>query len=768
MRWRFAFACLAVLLLAAGAAGLQPQKLQRLQAGAMQAAQADAGADTVLLQQEQSMHAEEDNEIVKSLKALLEEKKASGEAARAKLEAAAQHTLAVEAALQAKQKQLQSHSAMLARLEQCLQQGPASSRFEKMEQEAREQQQSLLEAQSGVQAQQQQLAEAHAELEAQQEALEAAQAEIAEKEQQLAATEAKIASQQSLLEAQATEVAGKEAKLRDLVAEQVEAGVQAKLFALRAELEAKAEDKLRAVRSAMEAQTQSLLRSQEVMLMERAASRIARKHEMKALTSVDDSPYVRASDQALMELSEQVEPVMLETFSRSAPDAKPAAPGPVPAPSSNATMSAWARKLSAHCATYDSCESCGGDGRCAWCASEGAPKCMSLDVNANLRPNSVSGDGLTSGQCSSDHWQTSVASRLTLLTLNVFASERGNSTRRFAAIVQLIKKTGADVVALQEVEKWFVHALQAHSWMKNNFHMSDYGPGQAPGGLFILSRYPIASVDYFESIRPGQVEVSQRARVLLAKLGVKGQALYVANTQLDYRSSENRAASLEFIFRTLKPFRHVFLMGDFNFDEGSKLETAAIPASYLDLWPTLVPDRPGWTWDPRSNWFAAASDPLSRASRIDRVFLRSNQWMPRSINLVGCSVSDPLCGAKNLDPKKGVALVDANKLNPALILAAPTNDADKAQPGPAQWGTKIPAFLELEQQVDFLRGEPEHEQVLRALEHEQQFSSFVELGVEVGARGPKPTFEPNFVPSNHFGLLVQTTQFAPRCPTADQ
>jgi len=332
----------------------------------------------------------------------------------------------------------------------------------------------------------------------------------------------------------------------------------------------------------------------------------------------------------------------------------------------------------------------------------------------------------------------------------VFASERGNSTRRFAAVVQLIKKASPDVVALQEVEKWFVHALQAHSWIKNNYHLTEYGPGQAPGGLYILSRYPIASINYYENIKPGQVEVSARGRVLVAKLGVKQQAVYVATTALDYRSEENRAKSMEYIFRVLKPYRHVFLLGDFNFDEGSKVETAAVPRSYLDLWPTLIPDRPGFTWDPRSNWFAAASDPRSRASRIDRVYSRSNQWMPRSIHLVGCSVSDPLCGAKNLDVKKGVTLVDANKVNPALILAAPTNMADKLRTTEEPWGTKI-GFLEEEVELE---------------DSEDGEVSFVETGVSVGA--PKPTFEADFVASNHYGLLIQTTQFAPRCPSLEE
>jgi len=205
------------------------------------------------------------------------------------------------------------------------------------------------------------------------------------------------------------------------------------------------------------------------------------------------------------------------------------------------------------------------------------------------------------------------------------------------------------------------------------------------------------------------------------------------------------------------------LLGDFNFDEGSKLETASIPKSYIDLWPTLIPDKPGYTWDPRSNWFAAASDPLSRSSRIDRIFIKSNQWMPRAIHLVGCSVSDPLCGAKNLDVASGVTVIDANKNNPAVILAAPTSKADrKAEAVAPDWGTKI--FLESEVGLS-LEGTAEHAMVVRALSESASLDDDFAL-LETGS-APKPTFERDFVPSNHFGLLAQATQFAPKCPIKD-
>lgn len=383
---------------------------------------------------------------------------------------------------------------MLARLEQCLAQGPAQQRYTKLASEVAEQQQSLLEAQSTVEQRDQALAEQAEELEQAQEALDAQQAALADKEAKLQAAQQHLSEQQSMLEKQAAEVHAKELAQEDAIMAQVAERVAQRVEAVKAEVEAHAEEKLRAVKEAMAAQTKALLAEGQTALIQRQASRIASVHEMRDLTSVS-SPYAQASDDAFAQEQES-EPMLIETSAFDKP--------PATITSSVNVTSGWAQKLASHCAKLSSCDKCGADGRCGWCAGS-VNKCLALDVNANLRSGAVSGDGLTSGQCTSDAWQTSVASRLTLLSLNVFASERANSTRRFAAIVQLIKKSGADVVALQEVEKWFVHALQAHSWVKNNYHMTEYGPGQAPGGLYILSRYPIAETNYYENIKPSQV-----------------------------------------------------------------------------------------------------------------------------------------------------------------------------------------------------------------------------------------------------------------------
>jgi len=410
------------------------------------------------------------------------------------------------------------------------------------------------------------------------------------------------------------------------------------------------------------------------------------------------------------------------------------------------------------CARYNNCGTCARDKACAWCAGPNGGSCMLHDVNAALRAGNTAGigDGLTSGQCSADSWQSAVSARLTLLSLNVFASERTNGTRRLAAILKLIKKSGADVVTLQEVEKWFVQSLQAHPWLRSNYHFSDYGAGQAPGGLYILSRYPIASLKYFESIAPGQVSVSQRGRVLVAKIGIKNKPVYVATTNLDWSDANNRAHSLDFIRTVTRKYNHVFLTGDFNFDDLAEPETSHIGRKFLDLWTSLNPNKPGYTWDPRVNSFAKASDPLSRASRIDRIFLKSSKWLPRAVNLVGCSVGDLLCAGKIAAGTNATVTAfnpNPRRTSPSIIVR------DTGADSPVSITTQLNTnFLELGNEIAAAQM-GEHMAELSNMEDQLEM---MELGSEAEGNNI-PAYDPTFVPSNHFGLLVQASRFTPHC-----
>jgi len=671
-------------------------------------------------------------EMVSSLKLLLEQRRASDSAARAKLEAAAERTLAVEHALAEKSAQLKAHNKMMSRLEACLADGPAQQKYGKLIKQLQEKETVLVEQKSHLETQVDALKE-------QEDALTAAnakfkeveaklKAELAEKSAELKEKQSELDSQHSLLSTREESFTSREQALLKQLQEtahvratqdaEIERRVNERVAEIKLSFIAEKEQAVNAVRAELEGEMHALLEKQShVTENDKLALKIAAKHEMKRLTSAEGE---------LSEVApEPLDMMMIESKSTAR---------------NESSALAHSDEFADRCSQYSDCSSCGADGGCAWCSSSRA--CLRLDVNANFRKSAAAADGLTSGQCTADSWNTAVSSRLTLLSLNVFASDHANSTKRFAATVQLFKKTGADVIALQEVEKWFVHALQAHSWVKANYHFSDFGPGQAPGGLYILSRYPISSLSYYEEIQPGQVSVTERGRVLVATLGVRQHALTVATTNLDWRAGETRAKNMDYVFHILKQYTHVFLLGDFNFDDGSKPETQHIPKNYLDVWSTLHKENPGFTWDPRHNWYAAASDPHSRSSRIDRILVKSNQWMPRSIHLVGCSVGDPLCAARNVNKKNPVSIVSTTSTlaNPSVLIGQKKQDNRPAPGSPKPVSHRSTAtFLETEVSMT-----------------EDMDTAMVEAS-------STNNFHADFVASNHYGLLVQATHFHPKC-----
>jgi len=334
------------------------------------------------------------------------------------------------------------------------------------------------------------------------------------------------------------------------------------------------------------------------------------------------------------------------------------------------------------CDQLASCGACRAVDGCAWCSSslgfggveKGTGMCRRMDVNARLRVHPKM-DGLTSGECSANAWQTKVNSRMSVLSFNVFASDLKNARRRARAIFSLIKRTDPTFITFQEVEDWFLQALKLEAWTVS-YYQSDFGSGHAPGGLYVLSKYPLSRVAYNEQTAPGQVQFDQRARVLTVNAVVNQSppppppkqngagpnsvvvpssgafVITIATTNLDWRSPDARTDGLDFILATLSPFNDVILTGDFNFDHGALPETAHIPENWLDVWPALNPENMGHTWDPDTNLYARASDPQSRPSRIDRVLVKSVHWLPRYIKLVGCSSEDLLCQLKFANPQQ--------------------------------------------------------------------------------------------------------------------
>ena len=225
-----------------------------------------------------------------------------------------------------------------------------------------------------------------------------------------------------------------------------------------------------------------------------------------------------------------------------------------------------------------------------------------------------------------------VQKELRLLTYNVLV-DRDFQKLRTKALFQILRRTKADVIALQEADGWFVYPLLKQSWLRGKYHITRYkGRPFAPGGQFILSRYPIVQTVW--KILPGR----QRRTVVIARIRVDGRILAVATTHMESLPTDGpvRAKQLDMMFSMLAKEKDAVLMGDFNFGYGAQPETRSLPSTYQDLWLTLHKGKPGFTWNiPQNPLAKVGSFKDEKSSRIDRILLRSAHWKPKTIQIIG-------------------------------------------------------------------------------------------------------------------------------------
>ena len=141
----------------------------------------------------------------------------------------------------------------------------------------------------------------------------------------------------------------------------------------------------------------------------------------------------------------------------------------------------------------------------------------------------------------------------------------------------------------------------------------------------------------FSKQKPEQVEMlplpGEMGRRLLR---VRWPNLEIGVVHLESTASAGptRAAQLKAVVEQL-PGPDSLLVGDFNFCSTSA-ENANLPQDFVDLWPALHGQNPGWTLDSHTNPLLRGS----KQSRYDRMLLRSKQWRCRNIELSQSSGSD--------------------------------------------------------------------------------------------------------------------------------
>ncbi|GAB3743932.1 endonuclease/exonuclease/phosphatase family protein [Microlunatus parietis] len=208
-------------------------------------------------------------------------------------------------------------------------------------------------------------------------------------------------------------------------------------------------------------------------------------------------------------------------------------------------------------------------------------------------------------------------------------------------IARLIEDSGADVVALQEVDRhfgdrsdwvdqpaWFADRLRMHVSYGANLDLEPLTPG-APRrqyGTALLSRFPIVeSSNTYLPKYPGQ----EQRGLLQATLAVHGQSVRVANTHLTHNNNAERQEQADAVRQLLSGSRRpTVLAGDLN----------ARPD---------VPEIKTLTAVLRDGWVGAGAGPgytypvAAPASRIDYL-LHSGNVITRSIEVPHSPASDHL------------------------------------------------------------------------------------------------------------------------------
>jgi endonuclease/exonuclease/phosphatase family metal-dependent hydrolase len=217
------------------------------------------------------------------------------------------------------------------------------------------------------------------------------------------------------------------------------------------------------------------------------------------------------------------------------------------------------------------------------------------------------------------------------MTYNIHHGEGLDGRVDLLRIAQLIRAEGADLVALQEVDKGvartarrdFPAELAALTGLtcvfSNNF---PYQGGEY--GNAVLTRFPVVrwTNRHYQMLRPGE----QRG-ILQLVLNVHGREVVLLNTHIDYRPDDvERWANVSEIEELARQYarRPIILCGDFN-DTPTSRVCRRLAETFDDCWP-LAGRGDGFT--------IPAADPRRRIDYVwisrDKTLRPLRAWVPAS------------------------------------------------------------------------------------------------------------------------------------------
>ncbi len=250
-----------------------------------------------------------------------------------------------------------------------------------------------------------------------------------------------------------------------------------------------------------------------------------------------------------------------------------------------------------------------------------------------------------------------------LVTFNVHHGVGKDGKHDLARLAKLLRSFDADVICLQEVDRYFgdrSEDVDQGLLLSRALDMQlAWGPAideprpederRRQYGNVLLSRLPILISDVHHLPGAGEPRCALRTMIEL-----DGGALWVTNTHLSNRSTEDRAAQVAALAGLhTEPMETGVLVGDFNVGPDAE-ELAPLRSRFIDAWEVARErgGQAGWRfWERDEGGTFPAPDPRKR---IDQVWVSDGVAVASAQVLEGAGASDHLPFLVDLEVRSGI------------------------------------------------------------------------------------------------------------------
>jgi len=225
----------------------------------------------------------------------------------------------------------------------------------------------------------------------------------------------------------------------------------------------------------------------------------------------------------------------------------------------------------------------------------------------------------------------SQAAQLSVVTYNIWF-DSSTADERMPKLLDTVAEKNADIIAFQEVENWFIRALESDGRFDDyHFSVKRGWFNSVKGGLLLLTKNkPIQQqyLDFPSNMNRGSLHIVN---------SIDGTKICVATVHLESMLDDTqiRIKQLNLITKQVSHCNQSIILGDFNFGDG-ELENQHIGLGYLDVWTQLRTGYAGYTWNVNKSFLAKRNSfPLEGSRRLDKIYIKGNTFVPIDIEMIG-------------------------------------------------------------------------------------------------------------------------------------